>query len=100
MQVDEWDSENMLIKYSNYLALSFLVLLGIALIVALIYFLCNTAKFKMDYFKKRYGALLDKANLDISEKSRWTLIFIPTVFVMRRALFVFSILYFTDFIVG
>lgn len=87
----DWGNSSLVVKYSNYLSVTFLALSAVAPLLLICHYRCRWREVKEKEFIERYGTFLDGLRVDKSDELRWGLLFVPISLLLRRALFVISI---------
>ena len=64
------------------------------------FYLKNVQKWKSEEFRKKYGTLIDDANLNASPKYQWIVFLVPISFLLRRMIFSLTMIYWIDFFWG
>lgn len=99
MSVD-WDASNESVQYSNYTSVVFLVLTIALPLVLLPLYLCNIRIVDEAKFSEKYGAALEGTNIDEYKDTEKSILLIPLLFFLRRALFTVSLLLWQEFLWG
>ena len=93
----DWDTPYDAVHLSNVLAVIIVSIVGATLLL-LIFWLCrNRNKMNDKKFKERTGALVESTN---TEKKKWSLIAVLTMFFLRRITFVMSVIFLEEFVWG
>ena len=92
-----WDQTNMSINYCSVFTVVFAIIyLLMPLYVGLFYYI-NIDKVENEHFRKRYGTLYDGLELEIEENKRKSALIFPLLFVVRRIVFLVSVIWLNHF---
>lgn len=91
----DWDSGNSSEKFSNYMSAIVLILSAVIFLICLIYFSYNFDAFKYDDFKM--STVLDGTRHNTTERREYAFSWV-TYFIFRRLAFVYSVIFWVDFL--
>ena len=94
----EWSSKNFSITYCSIFNIIFAVIVLVMPILTSIFYYINIDRVDEEEFKRKYGTLYDGLQLDDSEDKRKSAIIYPFLFIVRRLVFMITVVWFDYFV--
>ena len=89
----EWAATSSIERYSNYLSASLLGLVTLILLILALYLSCNYNAFKYEDFVDFLSPIVEGTRYEDSRARRKIAVSYQTIFILRRTLFVYSMIY-------
>lgn len=95
----DWGTDSPQEKFSNFASLSILCTLALLTLLLVLFFLVNYNMYRFEWSRESYGALIEGTRHSDRTTRRHAMAW-PAIFFLRRAVFIFSIIYWVDFLWG
>ena len=99
LKMADWGSDDPNEIFSNRAALAIFCTLWLIIAILAYFLVLNFDQFRFEGFVGSYGALVDGTRYN-TRKRRAIAITYPATFLLQRAVFVYSVLYVSDFLWG
>ena len=94
----QWSSKNFSITYCSIFNIVFAVIVLVMPLLTSIFYYINIDRVDEEEFKRKYGTLYDGLQLDDSEDKRKSAIIYPFLFIIRRLVFMITVIWFDYFV--
>ena len=92
-----WDKENFSVQYCTIFTAIFAAAVLILPIFASVFYYCKVDSVEEEIFREKYGTLYEGLQLDMQEGKRKSALIYPFLFILRRLLFMASVIFMADF---
>lgn len=90
---DEWNALNGAERLSLTVAIAYLVVAPLCILYYASFYFSNREMFSIPEFRERFGVVLDGAKLEHDRVMEGTTFLLPKIFLSRRTLFTFSVIF-------